>query len=320
MAAKSKGRKVNRMSNVLEVLPSKPASLSTGSGEVLRAALASLWQRKLLVGAIVASTIVLGIVALKAMPASYRAEAYIRGGFSALDAVSKDAKDEETKSSPSISLDLSRVIETQSRLLESQDLARKVAQQVGIERLRPEMSEAHWLSAAANAEEDKIDRAASMLLSRLSVTTDPRTYMIEVSYTASDPALAAVVTNTFVTEFLRASRLQTLSLQRSLAAATLTKQLAIFGDKHPKAIKAKMRLSAADEELKSQLSESPDAIRQNVGENVTVAIAAPTKLRMPLVIALLLLAGLSLGAAAALWLERQRWAGAFLRFYNRPFA
>jgi len=154
----------------------------------------------------------------------------------------------------------------------------------------------------------------------LSVSTDPRTYMIEVSYTARDPELAAVITNAFVTEFLRASRLQTLSLQRSLAAATLSQQLAIFGDKHPKAIKAKMRLAAADEQLKSQLSESPDTIRKNVGENVTVAIAAPAKPKMPLVIGLLLLMGLALGAAAALWLERQRWADGFLRFYNRPFA
>jgi uncharacterized protein involved in exopolysaccharide biosynthesis len=299
--------------------------MSAGSSEVLQAMLASLWRRKLLVGAIVATTVVTGIITVAAMPPSYKAEAYIRGGFSALDAVSKDAKDEETKNAPSISLDLSRVIETQARLLQSQDLARRVVQQIGIERLRPELGGSLLLptsfyTSAANTEEDKIDRAAAQLLRGFSVSTDPRTYMIEVSYTARDPELAAVITNGFVTEFLRASRLQTLSLKRSLAAATLSQQLAIFGDKHPKAIKAKMRLAAADEQLKSQLGESPDAIRQNVGENVTMAIAAPAKPKMPLVIGLLLLVGLSLGAAAALWLERQRWADGFLRFYNRPFA
>ena len=313
------------MSSVLDVTPSEPSSMSVGSSEVLHAMLASLWRRKLLVGAIVATTVVAGIIAVAAMPPSYKAEAYIRGGFSALDAVSKDAKDEETKNAPSISLDLSRVIETQARLLQSQDLARRVVQQLGIERLRPELSESHWLptnfyASAANTEDDKIDRAAAQLLRGFSVSTDPRTYMIEVSYTAGDPELAAVITNAFVTEFLRASRLQTLSLKRSLAATTLSQQLAIFGDKHPKAIKAKMRLAAADEQLKGQLNESPDAIRQNVGENVTVAITAPAKPKMPLVVGLLLLIGLSLGAAAALWLERQRWADGFLRFYNRPFA
>ena len=212
------------MSNVLDVTPSEPSSLSVGSSEVLHATLASLWRRRLLVGAIVATTVVAGTIALKVMPASYKAEAYIRGGFSALDAVSKDAKDEETRNGPSISLDLSRVIETQSRLLESQDLGRRVVQQIGLDELRPVLSESRWLptkfyGSAANTEEEKIDRAAEQLLRGLSVSTDPRTYMIEVSYTARDPELAAVITNAFVTEFLRASRLQTLSLQRSLAAA-----------------------------------------------------------------------------------------------------
>ncbi len=312
------------MSRVLDVTPSEPSSMGVGSGEVLQAVLASIWRRKLLVGVIVTTTVVAGIIAVAAMPPSYKAEAYIRGGFSALDAVSKDAKDEDTKNAPSISLDLSRVIETQARLLTSQDLARRVAQQLGLERLRPGLSEG-WLptnfyASPAYTEEDKIDRAAAQLLRGVSVSTDPRTYMIEVSYTAKDPELATVITNAFVTEFLRASRLQTLSLKRSLAATTLSQQLAIFGDKHPKAIKAKMMLAAADEQLKSQLSESPDVIRQNVGENVTVAIAAPATPRMPLVLGLLLLIGLALGTAAALWLERQKWADASFRFYNRPFA
>ena len=111
------------------------------------------------------------------------------------------------------------------------------------------------MRAQSNTEEDKTDHAATQLLRGFSVSTDPRTYMIEVSYTARDPELAAVISNAFVTEFLRASRLQTLSLKRSLAATTLSQQLAIFGDKHPKAIKAKMQLAAADEQLKSQLSE-----------------------------------------------------------------
>ena len=106
------------MSSVLDVTASEPSSLNVSSGEVLHASLASLWRRKLLVGAIVATTVALGIVALHAMPLSYTAAAYIRGGFSASDAVAKDEKDEDSKSAPSISLDLSRVIETQSRLLE----------------------------------------------------------------------------------------------------------------------------------------------------------------------------------------------------------
>ena len=70
------------------------------------------------------------------------------------------AKDEDSKSGPSIGLDLMRVIETQSRLLQSHDLARRVVQQLGLEQLRPEVSERHWLpdkfyASAANIQEDE---------------------------------------------------------------------------------------------------------------------------------------------------------------------
>jgi uncharacterized protein involved in exopolysaccharide biosynthesis len=318
-------RKVNRMSSTLDYAESEPSSLNVGSGEVLHAALASLWRRKLFVGSIVAAVIALGMSALFVMPTTYTAEAYIRGGFAASIAVAKDDRDDDSRNAPSISLDLSRVIETQSRLMQSQDLARRVVQQLGLEQLRPELSQSHWLPNpfhvnAPSTQADEIDRAAAQLLHGLSVTSDPRTYMIEVRYTARKPALADVIANAFVAEFLRSSRLQALSLQRSSAAAALSRQLAIFGDKHPRVIKAEMRLAAADDLLKKQLSESPSVILQNVGQNVTMATAGPSKRSMPLVIGFLFLVGLMVGISAALWLERRRWSEAFLRYYTRSYA
>ena len=88
---------------------------------------------------------------------------------------SKSVKKDDSRSSPYVGLDLARVIETQSRVLESQDLARRVVQQLGLERLRPEVSERHWLpdkfyGGAAIIQEDQTAQAANRLLSRLSVT------------------------------------------------------------------------------------------------------------------------------------------------------
>jgi uncharacterized protein involved in exopolysaccharide biosynthesis len=296
--------------------------LDVGFGEVLHALLASLWRRRLLLGAIVAAALALGIIALLVITPSYTPEASIRGGFVASNAV---AKDEDSKGAPSVSLDLMRVIETQSRLLQSQDLARRVVQQLGLERLQPELIESHWLpnpfhGSAADPKPDETDLAAAKLLRGLSVASDPlRTYLIKVRYTGTDSALAVVITNAFVAEFLRSSKLQTLSEQRSAAAAALSKQLAIFGDKHPNVIKAKMRLAAADDLLKQQLSESPEALLRAGGENVTKAIAVPSKPSAKFVIGLLLFAGLLAGVASALWLERSRWADVFSH-YVRPFA
>ena len=310
------------MSSTLESVHIEP-SLDVGFGEVLHAWLASLWRRKLLVGAIVATALALGSIAVFVIPPSYKTEAYILGGFVASNAVKKD----DSRSSPYVGLDLARVIETQSRVLKSQDLARRVVQQLGLERLRPEVSERHWLpdkfyGGAANIQEDQTARAAKRLLSDLSVTSDlSRTYLIKVSYTGKDPALAVVITNAFVAEFLRSSNLQTLSQQRSSAEATLSRQLAMFGDKYPRVTQAKMRLAATDDLLKKQLSEAPEVLLQAAGESVTKATAATTARRPnPLfVIGLLLLVGLVVGIAVALRLERGSWAEAF-HHYVRPFA
>ena len=243
------------------------------SKEVLYATLASLWRRKLLMVTIVGSALALGIIAVLVMPERYTAEAYIRGGFEASDAV---VADDNTRSAApfQITLDLVRVIETQSRLLQSKQLARRVVEHLGLERLRPEVSEGPWLAAKFYGNVANVsDMAATRLLRGLSVQTDPRAYLIAVRYTAGDSGLAALITNAFVAECLRSTRLQTLSQQRSSAQAALSEQLATFGDKHPKVTQARMRLADADNLLKEQLSKASEEILQAGGQNVTIARA-----------------------------------------------
>jgi uncharacterized protein involved in exopolysaccharide biosynthesis len=211
------------------------------------------------------------------------------------------------------------MIETQSRLLESQDLARRVVQQLGLEQLQPELSKK--LPKQAD-QEDPIDQAAMTLLGRLSVTTDLlRTYMIKVSYTSHDPTLAVAVTNTFVAEFLRSSKIQMLTQQRSAAEAALTKELVKFGDKHPRVMQAKVRLATLDALIKKQLSEAPAVLLQAAGEKVTKATATTLTLspNPTLVIGLLLTIGLIAGVAVALYLERNKWTDTFSH-YIQPFA
>jgi uncharacterized protein involved in exopolysaccharide biosynthesis len=247
--------------------------------------------------AIVAIALALGIIAILVMPHRYTGEAYIRGEFfAAPDTV---AKDNATMTSGSLNLDLVRVIETQSQLLQSHLLARRVVQQLGLQRLRP------LVSSAAKASEDEMDIAATRLLPGLSVTSDPRSYLITVRFTAADPELAELVTNAFVVELLRSAKLQTLFRQRSLAQDTLSIQLAKFGDKHPAVARARMQLAATDELVKEQLNEGQEAILQAAGEAVTRAISSPSSRKAW--IALFLLGGLAMSVGAALWLERGRW-------------
>src|SRR5690242_9161737 len=195
--------KGHRMSSNVDTVGVERAPLDIGLAEVLRAALTALWRRKLLVGVIVVSAVALGILAIFLIPTSYTPTAFIRGGFVVSNAV---ARDEDGKG-PYVGLDLTRMIETQSRLLESEDLARRVVWQLGLERLKPELVERHWLPVSffgrpgkfqgdLTSQTDPIDEAAMKLLSRLSASSDQlRTYMIKISYTGHDPQLAVVVTN-----------------------------------------------------------------------------------------------------------------------------
>lgn len=302
----------------------KPESVHTevASGQVLHAVLAGLWRRKGLVLTIGVAALGLGIFALSAMPARYTAEAYIRGEFAVADAIPKD---EEIVSPGSMSLDVIRVIETQSLLLQSHPVARRVVQDLGLERLAPVVSKSGGLlpalfyGGAGKAPGDELDIAAMKLLRGLSVTNDPRAYLITVRYSAGDPELAVLIANTFVAELLRSTKLQQLLQQRSAASALLSKQLSKFGDKHPAVVEARMRLAAADERLKAELSETGQVILQGAGENVTPAIATLSGPRPAFVIGLLALLGLVVGAGSALWLERRRWWRALSQYYAHPF-
>ncbi|MGD9501615.1 MAG: Wzz/FepE/Etk N-terminal domain-containing protein [Methyloceanibacter sp.] len=303
-------------------MPANAESIHTEipSGQVLHAVLTSLWRRKWLVLAIGITAVALGLFVLRERPALYTAEAHIRGEFAATNTVPKE---EETVSTGAASLDPIRVIETQSLLLQSHQVARRVVQDLGIERLRPVVSGGGWLSALlygdAGAPGDALDVAAIRLLRGLSVTSDPRAYLITVRYSAGDPELAAEIANTFVAELLRSIKLQQLVQQRSAALAVLTKQLGKFGDKHPSVAEAKMRVEAEDERLRAGLGETGQAILRSAGDNVTPAIATLSRPKPAFVIGLLLFGGLVFGAGAALFLERDRWWRAVSQYYAHPF-
>jgi uncharacterized protein involved in exopolysaccharide biosynthesis len=294
------------MSSKLESALIELASVENRSGEVLQSALASLWRRKRLVLGIAALAIVLGVIAVLVMPARYTAEAYIRGFF---DGSYQVTKADDAASTGPISLDLARVIETQSRWLQTQELARRVVQQLGLERLSPDVGE------AVETRGDKNASAATKLLRRLWVTSDPRAYLITVSFTSGDPKLAELVANTFVAEVLRSTKVQSLFQQRAYTQTKLSSQLAKFGGKHPKVAELTSQLVSINHSLERLMEESSGAILLTAGENVTKAIAAPSTPHPLRVVGLFLFVGILIGTGVALFLERHKVSWAFFQRY-----
>jgi uncharacterized protein involved in exopolysaccharide biosynthesis len=276
--------------------------------------ISALWHRKFLVLTISAAAVVLGITAAVWIPPRYTAQAHIRGEFVAQDTLPMQVKDMSTGSMSAgpMSLDLVRVIETQSRLLQSNRVARRVAEQIGPDRLRPLLSEGDWLPVALHANSvrdstDPLDNIAARLLTGLTVTSDPRAYLITVHYRNRDADLSILVANALAAELLRSARVQVLFQQRYTVQAQLSAQLTKFGEKHPRVAELRKQLAATEDSLQRQMSEPAETILASAGENVTRASAAAPSPTRAFVVSLALLLGLTIGTGVALWLERHKW-------------
>jgi len=277
--------------------------------------LGNIARRKLLLSAVVAVVLMLGLVAMFAVPKRYTAEAYIRGGFAASNSVGTSHGGSTTREFP-IAVDASLVVETQSRLFQSHQLARQVVNDLGLEALRSEVGRgafSSWLETtlygdAANSTDFRQDRAATRLLRGLSVTTEPRVYQILLNYTSTDPKRAALITNAFVVAFLRTTALQSLAERRAVAQAVLSENRATLGDKHPKVREAAMRLASTEALITDQLGKTRQAVVNAAGENVTFAQAnvVPSGPNPATFVGVSLLFGLISGIGLVLWLEQNR--------------
>jgi uncharacterized protein involved in exopolysaccharide biosynthesis len=287
--------------------------LGTYYSQILCTALQTVWRRKLTIVSTVAAVLSLGVTAALVMPKQYTADAFVHGGFAAPDLVSAA----EAHSS-AVGFDASQLVETQSRLLQSRQLALLVVDRIGLERLAPSHANPFldWLRAklhgeAAGSSEYQKDKAAANLLRGLRIRTEPRVYSIMVRYTAGDSAFAALVVNTFVAEFVREIELQKLSEQQAAAKSTLSSKSQTFGEKHPEVRQAQVRLAAAEDLLRIEGDKKPEEILRDAGERITIAQpdAVPSSPNPPVLILLSLIVGVVAGLVLALYLPESATQG-----------
>ena len=286
------------------------ASLGPHYEDKLLVVLTNVWRHKLMIIVTVAAALVIGIALAIMMPKQYTAEAYLREGFGTEEAISPDDK---SSTGRIFALDASMLVETRARLLQSQLLAQRVVHRLGGAYSVSGSPFSSWLRAqfygdVTRTPEFQEDMAARKLLGGLSVTTEPRVYLIVLRYTAGDPARAALIANAFVVEFLQTTTLQTLYHQREAAERTLLEKRATLGEKHPKVIEAQSRLQAADALLNAQMGKTTEEIERTGGGNVSFAQAdmVPSSPNPRNLIGLALLIGLGGGIAMAAFRGRAR--------------
>jgi hypothetical protein len=165
------------------------------------------------------------------------------------------------------------------------------------------------------------DLAVERLMRQTTVTNDPRSYLITVAVTASDPERAAQLANWVASEYLR-GRLREQAIEAyAVAEREMTALSSVFGQRHPSYLNGSAKLGrlkadlAAAREVATEEREAvagQDMVRFAAGQSLlpAEAVMVPSGPNTMLLFALTILVALAVGILLSSLAERGllRWS------------
>jgi uncharacterized protein involved in exopolysaccharide biosynthesis len=281
------------------------------SQDYIRQIPAVLWAQRKVIGIAVALSLLIGLIALLLMEPRYTASAVVQFDFSGradyariIDLGERDA----TVAAPAIAIDASREVETFARLIMTDAIARRVVQRLGLDKDYENRSFiSSWMDSRLPVPQSATDRATLQLLEGLTVTSDLRSYLLTVTYTAPHPVEAAELANAFLSEALRVQSITRLNNQFAAAQRSFKDLALTFGEQHPTMARAASNLAAAKQRLENQQQQIEawsDADLSAAGNVVPAAVnTVPTYPKPRIIMTLSVVIGLLAGAALALLLD-----------------
>lgn len=202
--------------------------------------------------------------------------------------------------------DASYLVESNMRLLQSDEIARRVVERLGLEKFSDTTAIAASSNTSTPARPSPVDLATARLLSSLVIKNDARTYLISIGATARDPQTAALIANTYASEFLQYLEVRRLADAVTIARRTATDLAVTLGQKHPLMMRAQSQLAEAAAKMEAAKKVVPAAGEQELADNAQVIPARsstiPSGPRFLLVLAIALLTGALLWVAMVnLW-------------------
>lgn len=151
------------------------------------------------------------------------------------------------------------------------------------------------------------DLAEEQLIRRVTVTSDPRSYLVSISVTASDPAWAAKLANAIALEYLREQLQQQVSESYAAAEREMSDVSSMYGARHPAYQIARSKLDNLLAQLRT-LRDDPfdEAVAARVAGQSFVAarnVMVPSGPNILLVLGLTAVAAVGIGS----WLALQPW-------------
>lgn len=196
-------------------------------------ALSILWQRKTLIGAVVAGSTALALVALQVIPPNYTAEALI-----ALNTRSS-ASEQLLTTKPNVAAPplTTVMVSTEINILESRELAGQVVDALALDRdaefntrLEP-LPLPNWLATAwrslrgeDDGSKDDYTLTVDAVLKHLKVKSDADSFVIRIAFTSEEPRKSALIANAFTDLYIRGQREAKLA-EMQLATDWITKQI-----------------------------------------------------------------------------------------------
>jgi len=279
--------------------------------DVTSRALSSVTRHKWRIALLVAVVLAAACAVIPIMPRKYTAEALIYPNL-----FSREQRNEQDKVVALASVDAAAIVTGEARLLRSDAFLRAVAKRLG---QVPEAALAHswamqnldWLRATLLPEtrsHSPFDRRVAMLRNKVAVMNDTRSYLISISFTAPSPDESARVVNAFVIQYLRDRAIQRQLDRVNSAEATLQQQMAVYGEKHPKALHAAAERDAARVALEAAMSPQ-DGDQGDVAGDESVRMAVPnqtpTSPNGVVILGLSFLSALLAGIGLAIWRDRR---------------
>lgn len=196
-------------------------------------ALSILWQRKTLIGAVIAGSTAVAVVALQLITPRFTAEALI-----ALNTRTSASEQLLTTKPNVVTPPLTTVmVSTEINILESRELAAQVVDALALERdiefnarlepsPLPAWAATAWRSWRGEDDGRKDDRTLTVdaVLKRLKVKSDADSYVIRLNFDSEDPRKAALIANAFTDLYIRGQREAKLA-EMQLATDWITKQI-----------------------------------------------------------------------------------------------
>jgi uncharacterized protein involved in exopolysaccharide biosynthesis len=283
--------------------------------EVARDTLRIIWHRKLLVATIVVAALVLAAIALALVGPRYMGEAIIQLSFSHEESASS------AKGQPTVSVEAAAIVDGAARIIRSRATASAVVARLGLDKdptFTRQSSSWRVLSSVRSALgiEQAVpprdhDLAVSALMRQLAVTNEPRSYLISVAVTASDPERAARLANAVAFEYLRAQFLRKLTETYAAVEREVAELSSVYGVHHPNPsyLNGRTRLESLQARLRDLRQETPSEDVVNLVTSQLLLPAAtvmvPSGPNIVLILALTAGAALVLGAWLGLLLERR---------------